>query len=142
VLQHCRLAQKRAKNLGRDRVTIRIVFNSGQFVEWTCRWQDLDVLQRYCDRNGASWGNTPNWAHIFTDWAQLKARHAIPSRHNPTAGDDTVAIEFFELYFPGYRQTLLTQAADILGPKNDPLAMIEWINGAIHTGWYLAADRG
>ncbi|MEA5447620.1 type III-B CRISPR-associated protein Cas10/Cmr2 [Leptolyngbya sp. CCNP1308] len=142
VLQHCRLAQKRAKNLGRDRVTIRIVFNSGQFVEWTCRWQDLDVLQSYCDRNGTSWGNNPNWAHIFTDWAQLKARHAIPSRQNPTAGDDTIAIEFFDLYFPGYGQTLFDQAADILGPKNDPLAMIDWINGAIHTGWYLAANQG
>jgi len=142
VLQHCRLAQKRAKRLGRDRVTIRIVFSSGQFVEWTCRWQDLPVLREYRDRNGTGWGQNPNWAHIFTDWAQLKARHAIPSRHNPTAGDDIVATEFFNLYFPGYGQILLDQPADILGPQNDPLAMIDWINGAIHTGWYLAADQG
>ncbi len=77
VLQHCRKAEKRAKSLGRDRVTIRVVFNSGQLVQWTCPWDDLDILTKYRDRDGKTWGENPNWTHIYNDWAQLKARHAI-----------------------------------------------------------------
>ena len=77
ILQHCRDAEKRAKSLERDRVTIRIVFNSGQFVQWTCPWDYLDILTKYCDRDGKTWGENPNWNHIYSDWVQLKARHAI-----------------------------------------------------------------
>ncbi|NEP55628.1 MAG: CRISPR-associated protein Cmr2 [Symploca sp. SIO2G7] len=76
ILQHCRDAEQRAKNLGRNRLTIRVVFNSGQYVQWTCPWDYLHVLQNYCDRDGKTWGENPNWSHIYNDWAQLKARHA------------------------------------------------------------------
>jgi CRISPR-associated protein Cmr2 len=51
ILQHCREAEKRAKALGRKRVTIRIVFSSGQYVQWTCPWSYLHVLKSYCDRD-------------------------------------------------------------------------------------------
>ena len=38
VLQHCREAERRAKLLDRNRVTIRVLFNSGQYIQWTCPW--------------------------------------------------------------------------------------------------------
>jgi len=56
VLQHCREAEKLAKSLGRDRVTIRVVFNNGQFVQWTTPWECLKWLKDYKDRDGgANW---------------------------------------------------------------------------------------
>ncbi|ASC71196.1 uncharacterized protein XM38_021480 [Halomicronema hongdechloris C2206] len=139
VLQHCRQAQKRSKRLGRDRVTIRIVFNSGQSVQWTCRWQDLGVLTGYCDRNGKRWDETPNWVHLLTDWQHLKARHAIPVKASEEHIDQQIAIEFFEIYFPGYKQYLLNHSQDILGNDDNPRAMIDWIEGAIQVGWYLGS---
>ncbi|RUT03868.1 hypothetical protein DSM106972_047820 [Dulcicalothrix desertica PCC 7102] len=99
VLQHCREAQAVAKSRQRNRVTIRVLFNSGQYVEWTCPWDYLDILQKYRDRNGntlAKWeehcrrtqqnsneiqeGNYkyfPNWSHVYGDLAELKVRHAF-----------------------------------------------------------------
>jgi CRISPR-associated protein, Cmr2 family len=79
VLQHCRAAEKQAKSLGRDRVTLRIVFNSGQYVQWTCPWEHLCLLKKYKDRNG---GN--NWSQVYSDLAQLKARHSIDVKSQKT----------------------------------------------------------
>jgi CRISPR-associated protein Cmr2 len=74
ILQHCREAEKRAKSLGRDRVTIRVLFNSGQYVQWTCPWEYLDILTKYRDRDGKTWGDQNlNWTHLYSDWAQLIA---------------------------------------------------------------------
>jgi CRISPR-associated protein Cmr2 len=87
VLQHCRQAQETVKSLKRDRVTIRVVFNSGQYVEWTCPWKYLHILKNYRDRNGNTYPEweqkgrdskyEPNWTHIYSDLTQLKARHAF-----------------------------------------------------------------
>ncbi|MBD2692123.1 Cas10/Cmr2 second palm domain-containing protein [Anabaena catenula] len=92
VLQHCRQAQDTAKSLKRDRVTIRIVFNSGQYVEWTCPWKYLHILKEYTDRKGNTYPewerkgrdskHEPNWTHIYSDLAQLKARHAFGLAEN------------------------------------------------------------
>jgi CRISPR-associated protein Cmr2 len=49
ILQHCCEAEQRAKSLERDRVTIRVVFNSGQHVQWTCPWNSLHILTKYRD---------------------------------------------------------------------------------------------
>ncbi|WP_413167932.1 Cas10/Cmr2 second palm domain-containing protein [Capilliphycus salinus ALCB114379] len=38
VLQHCHLAEKSAKRTGRDRIAFRILFNSGNHLEWVCPW--------------------------------------------------------------------------------------------------------
>jgi CRISPR-associated protein Cmr2 len=38
VLQHCREAEKSAKQNGRDRIALRILFNSGTYLEWVCPW--------------------------------------------------------------------------------------------------------
>ncbi|MEB3119943.1 MAG: type III-B CRISPR-associated protein Cas10/Cmr2, partial [Snowella sp.] len=51
VLQHCRETEKLAKNNGRDRLAIRILFNSGNHLDWHCPWWFLErVLTSYRDR--------------------------------------------------------------------------------------------
>ena len=62
VLQHCRTAEKKAKKLGRDRLTIRVLFNSGRFIDWTCPWDYLHILDDYRDREGGK-----NWRHVYND---------------------------------------------------------------------------
>ncbi|MDY6785526.1 MAG: type III-B CRISPR-associated protein Cas10/Cmr2 [Cyanobacteriota bacterium] len=87
VLQHCQDAEQTAKRKGRDRLCIRILFNSGNFLQWTCPWWFLKVLQEYRDRDR---GN--NWTHIYNDVAILESRRAFE-------GQRKVALELFELYF-------------------------------------------
>ena len=144
ILQHCREAEKRAKSLGRDRVTIRVVFNSGQFVQWTCPWNYLDILTKYRDRDGKNWGENPNWTHIYNDWAQLKARHAIRLQ---TIGDEKdiptkeVAISLFNLYFDkaGDKFTQERKWSDLAG-DNRNLAIVSWLNDLIQVGWQLCRN--
>jgi len=138
VLQHCREAEKRAKNLGRDRVTIRIVFNNGQFVEWTTPWKYLAWLGDYCDRNDRT-GKDANWSHIYSDLAQLKARHAIPPRtaQNP---DDSIALHLFGLYFGNDKQEVLSRDREQITGTEDTSSVIEWIEGMIQVGWHLCSN--
>jgi len=91
VLQHCREAEQSAKSSGRDRLAIRILFNSGNTLEWTCPWDYLPVLNDYCDRNGKT-GKNANWTHFFQDVAALESRHAF-------AKNNTVALALFKVYF-------------------------------------------
>lgn len=138
VLQHCREAEKRAKNLGRDRVTIRIVFNNGQFVEWTTPWKYLAWLGDYCDRNDRT-GKDANWSHIYSDLAQLKARHAIPPRtaQNP---NDSIALHLFGLYFGNDKQEVLSRDRKQITGTEDTSSVIEWIEGMIQVGWHLCSN--
>lgn len=91
VLQHCREAEQSAKSSGRDRLAIRILFNSGNTLEWTCPWKYLGVLNDYCDRSGNT-GEKANWTHFFQDIAALESRHAFTA-------NGTVALALFEVYF-------------------------------------------
>lgn len=154
ILQHCREAEKRSKTLGRDRVTIRIVFNSGQYVQWTCPWDYLHVLQNYRDRDGNTWGNQYlNWTHIYNDWEQLKARHAISLRGKAENMDERIALELFELYFgdrvprcdglrPVGRDYLSEgeHCKHLTGKDYSPLAIIEWLDGLVKIGWHLCSN--
>ncbi|MEH2011567.1 Cas10/Cmr2 second palm domain-containing protein [Nostoc sp.] len=89
VLQHCREAEKSAKNHGRDRIALRILFNGGNWMEWVCPWWFLeDVLESYGDRNHGK-----NWTHIYNDVAVLKSRHAFEGNQSE------VALAMFEVYF-------------------------------------------
>lgn len=88
VLQHSRAAEKAAKRSGRDRVALRILFNSGTHLEWVCPWRFLPVLQDYCDREG-----NQNWTHLFNDVAVLDARHAFEGNQAE------VAIGLLRVYF-------------------------------------------
>lgn len=92
VLQHCRLAEKAAKQQGRDRLAIRILFNDGKHLEWACPWRFLPLLSEYRDRNGVS-GADANWTHLYTDIATLESRHAF------RAGGVTVALALLRMYF-------------------------------------------
>jgi CRISPR-associated protein Cmr2 len=93
VLQHCREAEKSAKNNGRDRIAFRVLFNNGNHLEWVCPWWLLEsgLLSGYCDREGKQ-----NWTHIYNDVAVLESRHAFDDE-----GLD-IALGLLEIYFPSH----------------------------------------
>jgi CRISPR-associated protein Cmr2 len=96
VLQHCREAEKSAKNNGRDRIAFRILFNNGNHLEWVCPWWLLEagLLSSYRDREKNLTKSKQSWTHIYTDVAVLESRHAFD--------DDSldVALSLVEIYFP------------------------------------------
>ena len=95
VLQHCREAERSAKTNGRDRLALRVLFNSGNYLEWVCPWRFLPVLQDYRDRNGRTDADA-NWTHLYNDVAVLEARHAFE-------GDQIdVAFGLLKIYFPNF----------------------------------------
>lgn len=88
ILQHCQEAEQSAKQQGKDRLAVRVLFNGGNILEWTCPWWFLpDVLQGYRDRQGGT-----NWTHIYSDVAVLESRHAFKKQSE-------VALALFEIYF-------------------------------------------
>ncbi|GJD16184.1 hypothetical protein RIVM261_011400 [Rivularia sp. IAM M-261] len=138
ILMHCREAEQKAKSLGRNRVTIRVVFNSGQFIEWTCPWHYLNVLIKYQDRDGNS-----NWNHIYSDLAQLEARGAFNTNVNNF--DKNLALSFFDIYFPGKGIELQNNdfARDIIGYQDEDKAcervtkLVDWIQDLIKVGFQM-----
>jgi CRISPR-associated protein Cmr2 len=144
VLQHCREAEKCAKNLGRHRVTIRVLFNNGQFIQWTTPWKYLEWLKDYRDRNGKT-GADANWSHVYSDLAQLKAKHAIAprsARKVTQTTDDAVALALLGLYFGTdqlgkARQVELSSNRGTITGSEDTRSVLEWIEGMIQVGWQL-----
>jgi CRISPR-associated protein Cmr2 len=136
VLQHCREAEKIAKNKGRDRVTIRVVFNSGQYVQWTCPWDELHILTQYQDREGGS-----NWGHVYNDLAHLKARHAISLKADEDTIDDRLAIALFNIYFNTTKNYFDRRPNGKKIVENDtPKEIIQWISDLINVGWQLCSN--
>ena len=155
ILQHCREAEKRAKSLGRDRVTIRVVFNSGQSVQWTCPWDYLDILTKYRDRDGKTYPEwecrgqdskyLPNWTHIYNDWAELKARHAIHLVETDKLKiDDYLAINFLNYYFDNAAENIRknppNERWNYIAGDNKPLTVVQWIDDLIQVGWQLCSN--
>lgn len=142
VLQHCREAEKRAKNLGRDRVTIPVVFNNGQYVEWTTPWDCLEWLKDYRDRNGKT-GQDANWSHIYSDLAQLKARHAIPPETAKNQ-NSAIALALFKLYFGDENHDELFHNQNWITTGDtedyDVKDLIQWIENMINVGWQLCSS--
>ncbi|PSB02108.1 Cas10/Cmr2 second palm domain-containing protein [Merismopedia glauca] len=100
VLQHCRSAEKSAKNNGRDRLALRVVFNGGNYLEWVCPWWLLPkIFNGYRDRDGVS-GTDGNWTHIYNDVAVLESRHAL------TNNQIDVALALIEIYFPDVKHLI------------------------------------
>lgn len=115
VLQHCKEAEKAAKNGGRDRIALRILFNGGNHLEWVCPWRFLEqILTGYRDRD-----NKQNWGHIYSDIAALESRHAFSDR------SFSIAKSIFDLYFP--------KCQNVLDPNN-------WWNVDQKT-WWQTKDR-
>lgn len=140
ILQHCREAEKRAKSLGRDRLTTRVVFNSGQYVQWTCPWVYLDILTKYRDRDGKTWGDPNlNWTHLYNDWATLKARHAIRLNNFSEELDDRIALKIFELYFDDMER-FEKYSQEIFKKEYTPKTVIEWLDGLVNVGWQLCSN--
>lgn len=147
VLQHCREAEKVAKSLGRNRVTIRVVFNSGQYVQWTCPWDYLHILNKYQDREKQS-----NWSHIYQDLAHLESRRTFKIENkNEAYTVQKSAIEFFDIYFPGEGNKLLEDKNNKLvqylvgfNENDDEIdrakATIDWITDLIEVGWHLCSN--
>ncbi len=145
VLQHCRETEQAAKQSGRDRLAIRILFNGGNYLQWTCPWWFLPCLQEYRDRHHIS-GTRANWNHLYQDIAVLEARHAF-------TGQTAVACALFELYFgANYRahlddETKLWNApgsSGILGDKTpyptldaQQKALNDWIINLAKVGFHL-----
>lgn len=145
ILQHCREAEKRAKNLKRNRVTIRILFNNGQSIDWTTPWQYLEWLKEYRDRSSPErkTGKDANWSHIYSDLAQLKARHAIPPKtagHIENPNEDVVALSLFGLYFGDEKKKILSENREDITGLESTKSVIEWIDGMIQVGWQLCSN--
>jgi CRISPR-associated protein Cmr2 len=111
VLQHCREAESDAKSGGRDRIALRVLFNSGNHLQWICPWrllkpeQGLGLLESYRDRGGAR-GYDGNWTHFYNDVATLEARRALTKAcHASTNSQTIVALGLLEIYFPDHYQS-------------------------------------
>lgn len=130
VLQHCREAEHSAKNKGRDRIALRILFNGGSCLEWVCPWQWLEpLLEGYRDRAGET-----NWTHLYNDVAALESRHAF-------GGNQTdVAFALLDVYFP--KNTVVEKLRspivqrDVLG-TTDPTQINTWISNLAKVGFHL-----
>lgn len=139
ILQHCREAEKRAKSWGRDRITIRVVFNSGQYVQWTCPWDYLDILTKYRDRDGNT-GEQANWSHIYSDWAQLKARHAIELKDMTTNVNEDLALAIFKLYFNDFNRFESQRSKIFKNNSDTPQAITQWVDDLVNVGWQLCSN--
>ena len=94
LLQHLRTTEQLAKKEGKDRLAIRILFNSGNYLDWSCPWRFLEPLfTSYRDRDDKN-----NWTHLYTDIATLESRHAFSDE------DSSVTQSIFDLYFPGFQR--------------------------------------
>ena len=103
VLQHCRETESLAKANGRDRLAIRVLFNSGNYLDWHCPWWWLkELLNSYRDKDGNLQGN---WTHIYNDVAMLESRHAFQD-------DNKVALELFGIYFGAEQRDKLIERGD------------------------------
>lgn len=159
LLHHCREAEQAAKRTGRDRVAIRVVFNNGQQLQWTCPWLYLGILMQYRDRDGKSGAEQPNWVHLYQDWADLKTRHAITAkvpRTDPArrqSVDPTLALALFDLYFGPLPSPNLvavnledltpgsTTAQRLTGTEQATAAdVVDWLDDLINVGWQLCSN--
>ena len=101
VLQHCRETESLAKANGRDRLAIRVLFNSGNYLDWHCPWWWLkELLTSYRDKDKQQQGN---WTHIYNDVATLESRHAFQNNQE-------VALELFGVYFGKEQRDKLKQS--------------------------------
>ncbi len=123
------------------------MFNSGQYVQWTCPWDYLYILTKYQDREKKS-----NWSHIYQDLAHLEARGTFKIRNkNDAYIVQKSVIEFFEIYFPGEGEKLrqdknakLLKYLTGLGDNDDAIdrakSIIDWITDLIKIGWHLCSS--
>jgi CRISPR-associated protein Cmr2 len=147
ILQHCRETEKVAKDRGRDRLAVRVLFNGGNYLEWHCPWWFLPMLGDYSDR-AQQQGYGANWRHLFEDVAELEARHGFD-------GDGSVALALFEIYFGAGRLKELkahlwgeSNERSILGDRDayktaasQGRALNQWVIALAQVGFHLHRHR-
>ena len=131
ALQHARDAEASAKARGKNRFALRLLYASGNHLEWTCPWDWLEpILHAYTDREGRSLntpsnlpsnppsnrrpsnGGTPSWRHLAEDLQWLQSRQAIAQRAKQpaaaaagqtpqTQAAHATALALWSAYFPG-----------------------------------------
>jgi CRISPR-associated protein Cmr2 len=116
ALQHARDAEASAKARGKDRFALRLLYASGNHLEWTCPWEWLGpILEYYTDREGRSNhpanmrrsdGLEPSWRHLAEDLQWLQRRQAIATKSPPLKeprqeAADRTARTLWQAYFPG-----------------------------------------
>jgi CRISPR-associated protein Cmr2 len=116
ALQHARDAEASAKTRGKDRFALRLLYASGNHLEWTCPWEWLGpILAYYTDREGRSNhppnrrridGLEPSWRHLAEDLQWLQRRQAIATKSPPLKEPRQEAAErtartLWQAYFPG-----------------------------------------
>jgi CRISPR-associated protein Cmr2 len=133
ALQHARDAEASAKARGKNRFALRLLYASGNHLEWTCPWDWLDpILEHYTDREGRSRhpanqrcidGRDPRWRHLAEDLQWLRSRQAIALRARDLTDAQRDATErtartLWQAYFPGCEllpeppQALASSASD------------------------------
>lgn len=115
ALQHAREAQASAKARGRNRFALRLLYQNGNHLEWTCPWLLLQpILSHYRDRGGKQAAQA-TWRHLADDLLWLQERQAIGSPEHSTLGKthspkflkkrtkraDETAQALWKSYFPG-----------------------------------------
>ncbi len=119
ALQHARDAEASAKARGKNRFALRLLYASGNHLEWTCPWDWLaPILHAYTDREGRSLqnrstnGGHPSWRHLAEDLQWLQSRQAIAQRSKqpaaaaagqnpPSQAAHATALALWSAYFPG-----------------------------------------
>jgi CRISPR-associated protein Cmr2 len=114
ALQHARDAEASAKNRGRDRFALRLLYAGGNHLEWTCPWHWFDSIRNsYRDREGRRM-ESAKWRHLAEDLLWLQERHAIgeaihlgatdhDSRRAANDKAKAVANGLLRAYFPGWQ---------------------------------------
>jgi CRISPR-associated protein Cmr2 len=111
ALEHARQAEACAKARGKDRFALRLLYASGNHLEWTCPWQWLKLIrEHYRDREGRQ-GPEATWRHLADDLVWLQERQAI------TPG---TAEALWEAYFPGCVLPLANPALVAGGDRHRP----------------------
>lgn len=111
VLQHCRETESVAKAYGRDRLAIRILFNSGNHLQWVCPWWFLEPVLTGCGQRKRE----KPWVHFCNDVTVLESRRGFSDN------DASVALGLFEIYLGAdLRQQLEQHLWDQPGYKGDP----------------------
>ena len=144
IIQHCKSAEKNAKDGGRDRIALRILFNSGNHLEWSCPWWFLDYLERY---------RQDSWVKIYQDIAVLESRHSFSDQ------DTSVAKGIFAIYFGeeslevfnhlwndsragilGDRKNYQNPVTGILNEQEVNQALNNWVINLAKVGFHLFRD--